>query len=403
MATTNTQYPSASTSQPSAGYIPSLDGIRALSFLIVFLAHAGLERWIPGYFGLTVFFFLSGYLITTLLRIEFEQTGTINLRQFYLRRALRIFPPFYLVLVGASALTLIGALEGTLQPRAVMLQLLHWSNYEIIRYGWWEGRAPGTWVYWSLAVEEHFYVAFPLVYLHLRHRLPSARQQVLVLSAICAAVLVWRCMLVFGFDAPKDRLYVATDTRIDSILFGCIFAIYGNPALDDRTRDGGRWLSVSWVLLGVVLLLVSLVVRVPQFDQTLRYTLQGIALVPLFTIAIRYHDRGIVRLLNARWLKRIGVLSYGLYLVHTSVIYGVQQWTDWHPAIQGVLAFGLSFLLASTIYHIVEQPSARLRKRLAQHWTPPHQALSDATPTPSATHAGTTLVESQDTRLPSHA
>jgi len=159
------------------GYIPSLDGIRALSFSIVFAAHAGLERWVPGFFGLSVFFFLSGYLITTLLRVEWERSGTLDLRQFYLRRALRILPPFYVVLAGASALTLLGALGGALQPRAVLMQALHLSNYEIVRSGWWQGRAPGTWVLWSLAVEEHFYLVFPLLYLVLRRHFPSGRHQ----------------------------------------------------------------------------------------------------------------------------------------------------------------------------------------------------------------------------------
>jgi peptidoglycan/LPS O-acetylase OafA/YrhL len=402
MATTNTDHRSASTSHLRAGYIPSLDGIRALSFLIVFLAHAGLERWVPGYLGLTVFFFLSGYLITTLLRIEYEQTGTISLRQFYLRRALRIFPPFYLVLIGASGLTFVGVLDGSLQPSAVLIQVLHLGNYEIIRHGWWDGRAPGTWVYWSLAVEEHFYLVFPLVYLHLRRRLPSAPQQMLVLSTICAAVLAWRCVLVFGLQAPKERLYVATDTRIDSILFGCILAIYGNPVLD-RQQVGTRWMKACWMPLGVVLLIVSLVVRTPQFDQTLRYTLQGIALVPLFVVAIRYHDRGSMRLLNMGWLRRIGVLSYGMYLVHTSVIYGVQQWTSWHPAIQGVLAFGLSLLLASLIYHTVEQPSARLRKRLSQRLAASRQTTVPAGPLFSTPYGASSPTSEQDAPLPSHA
>src|SRR5207247_4936424 len=85
-------------------YIPSLDGIRACAVMLVFVAHVvkllGPDRYqgrIPGEFGVTVFFFLSGYLITTLLRIEHEQSGAISFRAFYLRRVLRIFPPFYLV------------------------------------------------------------------------------------------------------------------------------------------------------------------------------------------------------------------------------------------------------------------------------------------------------------------
>src|SRR5690242_16753148 len=78
--------------------IPSLDGFRAAAVTLVFLSHAWTVKWLPGNFGVTVFFFLSGYLITTLLRREFEKSGRISFRAFYLRRALRILPPFYLVL-----------------------------------------------------------------------------------------------------------------------------------------------------------------------------------------------------------------------------------------------------------------------------------------------------------------
>jgi peptidoglycan/LPS O-acetylase OafA/YrhL len=79
--------------------IPSLDGLRAVSFFIVFMGHATTIKLIPGELGLTVFFFLSGYLITTLLRLEVDQTGGINFRDFYLRRVLRIFPPFYMTIL----------------------------------------------------------------------------------------------------------------------------------------------------------------------------------------------------------------------------------------------------------------------------------------------------------------
>src|SRR5438105_2995303 len=98
MSTSATQPGEKGASSEGGFQIPSLDGIRAVSFLIVFLAHAGLERYVPGYFGLTVFFFLSGFLITTLLRREYDRTGSVSLSHFYLRRILRIFPPFYLVL-----------------------------------------------------------------------------------------------------------------------------------------------------------------------------------------------------------------------------------------------------------------------------------------------------------------
>lgn len=100
--------------QPGAFHIPSLDGLRAVAILLVFVAHAGLDHIVPGGFGVTIFFFLSGYLITTLLRREFDRFGSIDLWQFYLRRVLRIWPAFYLVLLCGAALTLLHVLPGTL-------------------------------------------------------------------------------------------------------------------------------------------------------------------------------------------------------------------------------------------------------------------------------------------------
>src|SRR5580704_12041910 len=93
----------------SAGFnIPSLDGIRALAILIVFLSHAGFSDWVPGILGVTIFFFLSGYLITTLLRLEMDRHGHISFKQFYLRRTLRIFPPLYAYLLLLLLLAWIG-------------------------------------------------------------------------------------------------------------------------------------------------------------------------------------------------------------------------------------------------------------------------------------------------------
>jgi peptidoglycan/LPS O-acetylase OafA/YrhL len=346
-------------------YIPSLDGIRAASVILVFLAHAGLNERVPGNFGVTVFFFLSGFLITTLLRMEFDKSGTISLQAFYLRRALRILPPMYLVLGLASALTLVGALEGSLQLDSVLAQILHLSNYYVIFAGWWDGRAPGTWIYWSLAVEEHFYLLFPLIYLALRRYVPCKYHQFLVLAGICAVVLAWRCVLVFGLDVWKERTYLATDTRIDSIIFGCILAVYGNPVLEQAGRSSRLWI-VLWLPLAIAALLVSFLWRDPRFQETFRYSLQGLALVPLFVLAIRYHDWGIFRLLNVEWVKFIGVLSYSLYLLHPTVLFGLAQWSTWHPLVQGLVGLVLSLALSAGIYYLVERPCARLRKRLSR-------------------------------------
>ncbi len=360
----------ATAAAPPAGrkpfQIPSLDGLRAVSFLIVFLGHAFARRWIPGDLGLIVFFFLSGYLITTLLRLEFEETGRINFRDFYLRRVLRIFPPLYLVLGLDCLLTLTHVLDNTLWPRAVLAQACHLTNYWIVFHGWWYGLAPGSWIFWSLAVEEHFYLVFPLLYLGMRRRGLSPKQQAQVLLGLCAAVLLWRCLLVFGLHAPKDRLYVSTDTRVDSILFGCLLAVWGNPALDPSVISERR-LKGLWLPLGFCALAASFAVSKvwPGFEQTFRYTVQGLALFPIFIAAVRFPAWGAFRWLNLSWVRTVGLLSYSLYLLHTTVLYGLHHWLRGSDALLALPALGVSLALAALIYQGVEKPCGRLRRRLS--------------------------------------
>ena len=217
--------------------MPSLDGLRALSFGIVFSAHAGLPLGIPfpGAFGVTVFFFLSGLLITTLLRLERGKGATTSFRNFYLRRALRILPPFYLVLAGALITPYVLDLPGSIDLGGILSQLLHYSNYWIITHGF-DGLPDGTGVFWSLAVEEHFYLLFPLAFVGLARYGARPDRQALVLLGACASILLWRIVLYSKLDMTDvlsgQRLEIASDTRFDSILFGCILALYGNPALD---------------------------------------------------------------------------------------------------------------------------------------------------------------------------
>lgn len=346
-------------------HIPSLDGLRAFSFGLVFLAHAGLGQIIPGGFGVTVFFFLSGFLITTLMRLEVEKTGTVSLSKFYIRRVLRILPPFYLVLIAATALTALGVLRWQLEPRAVAAQFLHYANYWIISHGD-GGFARGTGVYWSLAVEEHFYLLFPLIYLLLRALGTTRFQQAAVLLSLCACALLWRCVLVFVFRSATDRTYVASDARFDSILFGCALAVYGNPVLDAPPKHAALW-KYLWLPLGAATLLLTFVLRGSHFRETLRYSLQGIALVPVFVCAVRYPDWGLMRLLNYRPIAYFGVLSYSLYLIHQIVFLAFvdRLGAVWGPAPCAIATLAVSVALALLLQQLIEKPCARLRKRFS--------------------------------------
>jgi peptidoglycan/LPS O-acetylase OafA/YrhL len=346
---------------PGRFNIPSLDGIRALSFLIVFVAHDHFMK-VPGLFGVAVFFFLSGYLITTLMRIEIEKTGTLSIADFYLRRAFRILPPFYLVLLLIVLVVKAGWLQGRYSYGDLAASVLYLTNYWNIYVH--PITMPGFNIFWSLSVEEHFYLIFPfLVLLMLRFRMRRSTQA-LCLLAICAAVLVWRCVLVFHLHSldlvfgqvtdPLRTMY-GTDTRVDSILFGCVLALWGNPVLDAKPRHS--W-SFAWA--GVVLLLVSFLFRNLAFRETLRYTLQSLAFIPLFISAIRMHDHWAFRWLNLPPMRFLGVLSYTLYLVHFPVLILVERWSS-NRLVVGVCALSISVAISYAVHILVERPLARVR------------------------------------------
>jgi peptidoglycan/LPS O-acetylase OafA/YrhL len=350
---------------PAPLHIPCLDGIRALSFLLVFVSHCGLEDLVPGGLGVTAFFFLSGYLITTLMRTEYERNGKVSLKHFWLRRALRILPPFYLVLAFAYALPALSGSFSVATAQALLAQALHVTNFYIINHGY-TGfpEHTGTGVYWSLAIEEHFYLVFPFLYIYLRRYGLSPAWQATVLALLCAAALVWRLTLVLGFDAPSTRTYMGSDTRLDSILFGALLAIGANPVLDARRGDEKVWARLL-VPVALAVLLASLLIRQEAFRETARYTLQGLAFLILFSAAIRFPQWPIFKWLNSRPLVFIGTLSYSLYLVHLCVLFIVHDLLHVDSLLwRGVLSLAISLAVSWLIYKFVEKPCAALRRRL---------------------------------------
>ena len=306
---------------------------------------------------------MSGFLITSLMRIEYEQSGRVSLRDFYIRRAFRILPPFYVVFLSVTLLTAATAWMGnTLNPWAVAAQAGYLSNYYIVGNGWWFGRAPGSWIYWSLAIEEHYYLVFPFVYLALLRWVPRPRTQALVLLGAAFAILGWRLLLVYGLDVARDRIYVATDTRVDGILFGCALAVWRNPMLDGADRV--RRLLPLWVPLGALAIILGQAITDPRIEQTFRYTLIAVGLWPLCILAMTKPDRAPVSWLNLGVTRYFGNLSYLFYLLHTTVIYEVLIHTHWHPVLRGAVAFAITFGVASALHFVVERPSATLRSKL---------------------------------------
>jgi len=177
-------------------------------------------------------------------------------------------------------------------------------------------------------------------------------------------MLAWRAVLAFALHAPADRIFVASDSRFDSILFGCALAIGENPVIDSTSVRESVWKRVLFPL-GVAALLATFVIRHPAFRDTLRYTVQGIALVPVFVCAMRYPDWAPMRPLNLRPVAFVGVLSYTLYLAHQVALACVEHLTPSAGKLfHGVVALGVSLIVAFAMHELVEKPCARLRRHL---------------------------------------
>jgi peptidoglycan/LPS O-acetylase OafA/YrhL len=344
-------------------YIPCLDGIRALAVLLVIVAHSGFEKFVPGGLGVTVFFFLSGFLITTLLRMENARAGTISIRDFYLRRIFRIQPPMYVTIVIICLLAWLHVLDGPLKWKPIALTCLFFTNYIGI---WGFGMPPeGLQNLWSLAVEEHFYLVFPLLYLVFITAKLKKRWQGLALASLCLLVLLWRIYLIYFEHKATGvfgRVYSYTDTRIDSILFGCLMAIVFNPLFDDAP-ESLRGNAGKLALLGFGLLGFSIFYRDELFRDTFRYSLQGIALLLIFFFVVEAPGRAQVRWLENPVLRYIGRRSYVLYLIHYAVAVELFLRLHWSATATLFATLGISLVYAEAMDHLIEAPMRTLKRR----------------------------------------
>lgn len=353
------------------GYVPSLDGLRAVSVLLVLVGHAEIGSRSPGGFGVTIFFFLSGYLITTLMQREHGRYGSVALGQFYLRRAIRLLPPLLATLLGAMVLAWLGLAEGQMDLPTLTSQMMFYFNYyaQLAKPHLVEGLG----LLWSLSVEEHFYLIWPALFVALMSGTVPLRQIVLLLGII----LLWRVYRVTVWGDPEWKIYFSTDTRLDSLLYGCVLAILQSryPDLDRRVR--GPLAMYAILALAGAVLLYTLVAPGELFRSTLRYSLQGIALMPIFHFAVTRPDALAFRALNWPVIRQIGIWSYTIYLSHFVIMHALD--------FNGVAPFGslallgqttvLACLWAALVHEFAEKPFLPLRRRLALHRPAPQLNL----------------------------
>ncbi len=371
------------------GYVPSLDGLRAVSILLVVVGHLGLDGVVPGGFGVTLFFFISGYLLTGQMATEFARTGRIGFARFYLRRALRLMPAAlaFIVIAGGAFV----AAGGRVTVPGWIAAVLYGANYYDL-YVTYDTTIPPVRhpfiILWSLAVEEHFYMAWPLALAFLlrrRHRALAA------LLALCAVEVTWRAALFHACFGPHPgaicglrhgyRLYKATDTRLDSIAWGAIVALLAaDPAFRwFRGAVGSRAVQA----LTVVLLLATFLVRGEQFREVGRYAVQGLALAVLVP-ALIWAESPARRLFEAAPLVFVGRISYALYLWHWAALGAADYAVPGGGAAWVAMAAGLTAALSLACWHLIERPMLRLRRRAGSQ-VPLRQgaAMAPALPDPA--------------------
>jgi peptidoglycan/LPS O-acetylase OafA/YrhL len=356
--TTTTAARVATQSASGLAYIPALDGIRALAVLAVMSFHFG-QDWIPGGFiGVDVFFVLSGFLITTLLVQRRPEPFSVT--RFWLRRARRLFPALALMLVAVSiyAYTTPALEQSTIRGQG-LATLFYVNNWWLLHTGvsYFDAyQSPSPLLHtWSLSVEEQWYLLFPLLVLGLVAAKRFALRAVGVLCALLAAAsMVWTILLAWG-GADPNRLYLSTDTRAQQLLVGAILAVVTVGWL---RRHGTRLgtLPARSVALAGWLGLVGLAAMVMLWQERTSVPVQ-LVLASVFSALLIVGALGTTgRLANAlAWepLRRIGVISYGLYLWHWPISVIV---TDDQTNAPTAVRLALTFMAATVSYVLVERP-----------------------------------------------
>jgi peptidoglycan/LPS O-acetylase OafA/YrhL len=349
------------------GNIPSLNGLRAVSILIVIASHLATRRgtpvsWLPsaGEIGVEMFFVISGFLITLLLFREQQRTGHISWRGFYLRRVCRIVPAYVFYLFGLFLLQCFGVLHlsmGTwLRSFTYTTSLFPLPDWDCAHF-------------WSLAVEEHFYLAWPLVLL-----LFGTRRAGYAAAACLALTPLLRMLLALFLGSSAPSFGSFTPTRLDAIAAGCCLAFLAvAPTFRAATRFANGWRSTFGLLGGCTLLVVvQMVMRHPErigleqsaaglfLDRFLYDTFKPVLMAALVWLCVNNSTQWFGRILNARPIAFVGVLSYSLYLWQQFFLNANRQhWTCLWPV---NLICILSAALVS--YAFIERPFLRLKDRL---------------------------------------
>jgi peptidoglycan/LPS O-acetylase OafA/YrhL len=343
--------------------------LRAVAVIAVLLYHAGVS-WLPGGFlGVDVFFVISGYLITMLMLEEHHRTGGLSVKGFYRRRARRLLPALFVLLLAVCVVAVLFYREELARLRPQELSALTYSTnwYLIFTDGSYFdqlGRPLALQHLWSLAVEEQFYLLWPLVMVFLLHRFRDRLGSIaLIIGALAGASAIWMALL-YEPGADPSRLYYGTDTRLATLLMGGLLAIFWRPSAlaHGGVRRHGRIFDVVG-LFALAAIILCFVNTSDTSAALYRGGFLGLAVVTALAVAAASHPgTAFGRVLGVGVLTWIGLRSYALYLWHWPVYVVTRPDADVpvHGAALLALRLGVTVLLADLSYRLVERPIRRL-------------------------------------------
>ena len=368
--------------EPSLGRIPALDGIRALAIVLVLVFHGGFTWAGGGFFGVDVFFVLSGFLITGLLVSEFRQNAGIGLKRFWGHRVRRLGPALLVMLAGVTLYGWLLAPSDTLGAlrSSAVATLLYVNNWHQIAGG--QGyfaalNTPQPLLHtWSLSIEEQFYLIWPLVVLGILRWTRSLRP-LLVVTVVGAVASAIDMAVVYGNGAGESRAYYGTDTRAQALLIGAALAIVLAHPLPRRRRgpvptrslvrrfDLGPAARGGLVVLGGaglagVLVLATTVDSTSAWIYRGGFTLVALATAAVIACVALVPTSPWSRALSLRPVRYVGAISYGLYLYHWPIFVVLD---NARTGLTGWALFGVrvacSVAVAAISLHVIEMPIRR--------------------------------------------
>jgi len=346
------------------GYSPALDGLRGIAILAVLAYNGHLSYGRGGFVGVNIFFVLSGFLITTLLVQEFRHSAKIELKNFYYRRALRLLPALFALMVVCMgyAAVLQPQDKAELTFRGVLYTFFYVANWAQVG-----DVASGIGALshcWSLSVEEQFYLVWPLLLiLLLKSRLKRSGISV-VLVVMIAASFAWSAVLSLK-GVNYLRIYFGSDTRAGELLIGCLLALIMHWGLVPKTKFVRFALRLTSILMFAA---TGYAIVAARYYSAFFYR-GGFLVIAAGTAAViadtMLFPSLVSKALSFRPLVWIGKVSYGLYLWHYPIFEGSRLALEnrLNPVAYQGLRFGAAFIVAAASFYWLEKPFLKLKQR----------------------------------------